>query len=203
MNRLPAAMALLLLGAGLAPAAVAKVAPKVPCRILVDAAGDSEAGPPLDIVSADLGTSATHVTAVLRVPALARANPEAVTGQSWYVEWAVGSSVPLFLGVRITPTSETFQYGHREGSTYRQAGVATGFVDMDRDEVRITAPFSVFAAQVKMGKGTRLSRVSANTYWFVGADTGDVGAGNHQPGDTATTAAVHVAGTPTCVPVGR
>ncbi len=180
-----------------------KVLVKAPCRVLVDQPGDSEGGESLDLISADLGSNATHITAVIRVKALTRSNAEAPTGQAFYVEWTVpGAAQPLFLAATVSPTREWFEFGHTE-NIYRPDGGATGFFDEARSEVRVTAPLSAWADRAKLRKGTRLGSIKAATYRFVGVTVGELGAGSLQPGDVGVTRAVHVVGTVTCVAVGR
>jgi hypothetical protein len=196
------------LAAGLAGGASAAV--KKPCQLIKDATGDAVVlaakDDGLDIVTADLASDAKKITAVIRLKTYAATDPLAPMGRKVYMQWnAPGGDFPLYMAVSIDPGFEPyFTYGHLEtlatgNGSYTKDGDANGVLDTAKHEVRITAPISGFAAHGKHKPGAKLTGIEASTKWLIGA----AGGGFVEPADTATSAKGYVAGTATCVVVGK
>lgn len=195
---------------GAAQAAPKKAKPKpVPptCNLIVDPAGDDgsevfQHSQSLDLLGADIASSAKLVTAVLRVAKLTKSDSAAApTGRAWYLEFSVANGqAPLWLGAQSTPSGELFRYGWVDGSIRRSLGTAEGAFDEAKNEIRITAPVDVWADRGSVKAGTKVTGLAAASYNFLGVAA--VG-GSLQPGDTAETSKMYQAGAPSCVVVGK
>jgi hypothetical protein len=186
---------------------VAEAAPKPPCRIVTDATGDSTRGSGLDIVSGDLASTRTMVTAVFRLAEVTKSNASAPTGQGYYFQFNAGGETPIYLSYTVTPTSETFSYGWVDGSINHSLGAAKGVVDVAKKEVRVSAPVGAWGTYGTPRAGSRLTELGIETFWVVGAyvntpETGSNGGGSLQPADDAI-GKTYVAGSPSCVAVGK
>lgn len=175
-----------------------------PCNLIVDPAGDSEYGAPLDITGADIASDGKKVTAVIRLAEVNKSNGSAPTGQGWYFHFQpAGAATPLFLSAASNlTTSEAFNFGWLDGTINRSLGVATGVFDTARKEIRITAPATSWAERGSLKSGTKLSAVTATGYWYIGATVNGTGAGSLQTGDEAATTKTYNVGDKNCVVVG-
>jgi hypothetical protein len=175
-----------------------KPKPKPPvCNLIVDEAGDAtgtgiaDTSTPssdanLDIISADIASNATTVTAVVRLSALSASDQAAPTGQKYTVSVSVGES-QLTLQAQISPMGNSFgTSGGVKGS---------GVVDEAAKEVRISAALADLP--VKIPPGTPMTALAANSYRSVG--TTDVVLGR---ADNAASTKSYVAAYPSCVKVG-
>jgi hypothetical protein len=188
-----AAIAPLLLGAGAAHAAKPKPKPKPVCNLIADAKGDATGtgfgnngpnDPALDIVSADLATDATRLTAVIRVAALAGSTDTAPTGRGYDVTFSVKGTTFAVRGV-LSPAGDRWYDGN-----------GTGVVDKAKNEIRITVPLAKFSVAIK--PNDVLTGLKANTWRYVGG-TANVPMGRV---DDAATGATYKVGSPSCVKVG-
>ncbi len=194
--------------AGVADAAKRKPPPP-PCKTITDAAGDSEYGGSLDIVSGDLASNSKTVTAVFRLAEMAKSNPDAPTGQGYYFDFTpAGAATPIDLSYSVTPTSEAFNFGWVDGSIHRSLGTATGVYDAAKKEIRISAPVSAWTTYGNPKAGTKILGLTMTSYWVVGAyvlnpvTNATSGGGSLQPADDAV-GKTYVAGSPSCVVVGK
>jgi hypothetical protein len=118
-----------------APAHAAKPRPKPPiCNLITDPAGDAgilnDTGgetlrdPSLDIVSADLGVSATMLTAVIRLKELPKEDQKAPLGRTWSFAFTTNN-------VRVGMSAYTSQ---QAGDRFTNA--AGGVVDWANKQIR-------------------------------------------------------------------
>ena len=212
-------LALLVAAAALAGTGVATAAPKPVCNLVTDPAGDSAVLPggavkddALDITSIDIATNKKQLTGVIRVKKLAARPASAPGGSLWQVNFTA-NEVEFNLSAHSLASGEVVYTSSYQttasGSLY--AGGTTGVVDLAKNEIRITAPLSLFAAQanIKPGK-TVLSALGGSTgAEFVVPDTPNRLFGSpvltYAPfaADEATGGKDYQASTASCVPVGK
>ena len=213
-TRHAAALAVLaLLAAPAVGANAAKPAPKVKpmCNQVTDDAGDpyiirqapgqTQAEDALDILSADVATNATTMTVVLRLKKLAASPTTSPTGGTYQMTFNVGSEEALYyVSVSTGPAPLYSEFGTRENlpavtSTSTVLGNPTPVMDLAKNEIRASFPLSLFGS-VKLVKGkTKISPVETTA-----------GRGAHGRGvfaDDAVGGKNYVAGTPSCVVVGK
>ena len=167
--------------------------PKPVCKIIQDAKGDATEwifttgpnDPALDMISADLVTDATRVTAVWRMDKL--------TGDS--TSWGVGRGFQTSFKVR----GETLilQAVAAPNGNLWQNGAGTGTVDTAKNEVRMTVPIAKLRLPVKPGE--KLTDIVATTWRTSGNTEFKVGRSDTA---NAVTPFYYVAGHPSCVKVG-
>ena len=201
---LSALIAVAVLGSGVSASATtkpkAKPKPKPVCNLLTDPQGDADAAvlgsnedQAMDIVSADVATNATQITAVIRVVKLTNPDSMSPTG-NWYEFTFTGSSNQIGeqMYVQVGPTG-----------TIWEDGAGTGVLDYKKNEIRITLPLSYF--------GTGAQAIVPGPPFHNFAAHSDVNNGV-KPLPTTTEAlgdnagpgkASYVAGTPSCVTVGK
>lgn len=215
--------------AGAAHAAAATTKPKPVCNLIRDPKGDSSlsptggAGAPgddtSDIISADIASNATTLTAVIRLAGLQNPDPEAPLGTAYYLNFnAPGSTTQYFLTARLYPTGNHFFFGYQGTdpllplNTSYPAVAATGVVDTTKHEVHISVPLAAIAKFVKLPKGAPLSGLEATSWRVIGqgvVPSQNVGPARAPLGglserfDDAVSSSVYKAGTPSCVVVGK
>jgi hypothetical protein len=206
-RRLAVTAALALCATSALPATAAtrpkpKPKPAPVCKLVVDVADDAgvanhAAGAPsndpsLDIVSADIATDATNLTAVIRVKKLSAANTMAPLGQRWTLRFTFGVTT-MGLSVNTGPA----------GSSGPQ--VASGYkIDPAANEVRITVPLKNLPE--KVGKGTPFRNLYAETAAAISYDREKMGTPDSttlSPEDHAESTKTYAAGTPSCVKIGQ
>lgn len=180
---------------------------KPPCNTIIDPAGDSAHGASLDILSADIASNKKVVTAVFRLAAISKSNSDAPTGQGYYFDFTAGGETPIFLSYSVTPTTEAFNFGWVDGTIHRTIGAASGVVDTAKKEIRISAPVGSWTTYGNPKVGSKITGVTLNTYWVVGAYVpnplgGTSGGGSLQPADDAA-GKTYVAGSASCVTPGK
>ena len=195
------------------------------CNLIVDAEGDdtvvaTPSDASTDLVSGDVASDATTLTAVLRVKKLANPNPRAPFGQSYFMVFNVkGSPDPLFVSAGLYPTGNEFIYGYQgvdptNGiNTSYKLGDALGNVDLDKGELRIHVSLNAFAEKAKLTKGTKVSGMIGESRVFAGqrlVPSQSVGPSPRIPlggftltVDTAEATKSYELGTPSCVAVGK
>lgn len=151
-------------------------AAKVSCKLMTDPAGDAAvqtlptpANDNDDLLSADLASNATSITAVVRVKALAYPDPQWVTGRSYGVNFNIKGSPydEYFLIARTFPQGIQYHLGHREtlpplgSSSNIYDAAVTGSFDKVKGEIRITAPMSELTKIGKFTKGTLIKAPAA------------------------------------------
>ncbi len=203
------ALALCAALAGVTGLTSASAAPKPVCNLVTDAKGDAK-GPTavandsvLDIISADVGSTAKKLTAVIRVDKLAETTASYPLGITWRVNLTIGDTTYGIAAIsdrsgvigQTSYTDPATGQGNIDGS-------ATAVLDLKANEVRITSPAVGFAGRVNVKAGTEITGINALTGAIFQAPNGVVNL-RYATVDTATGGSDYKAGTPTCVPVGR
>ena len=170
MRRRAATTLTVLLVATATSVAVPAGAAPARCPLVVDPGGDASTTrgspalpadvPEFDLRSIDVTGTATSITVVIRTTDLASRSPEAATGGRWEVQVSARESreqLALWAS-RAVDGSMTYQAGY--GAPYAPHRVVLasiqGAVDLQRDEVRMTAPLEVFAPVATLSKGSLL-----------------------------------------------
>ena len=196
------------------------------CNLVTDAEGD--AAPPtvpdggwptgtpaypssLDIVTADVATDATRLTAVIRVAGLrsdetgspsgiAFAFHLTVRGQRFSLEASrnVGSEPRFRLWGRVEHVGDE----NSGAASYGLIGPIDGVFDEDASEIRMTAPLRLFGSQIRAGE--RFGAFRLWSYFEAGATSpaSDRATQTGHSADGAQSAATYAAGSPSCVRVG-
>ena len=204
---------------GLLAVAVAVVAaiPGAPaqaavCNQVTDRDGDAQdvagANDSLDIVSADLGSDATTVTAVIRVKALLETSPTTPQTRNYYMLFSTNSpSARMFLTVSIyqegvaryawgtigpvDPLNLLTLYDDGFGVLHP----ATGFLDVEKNEIHVSALVSDLSAKGGVAPGSKLAKLEAATFYSLGFFIFEA--------DIAESKVDYVAGSPSCVTPGK
>lgn len=194
--------------------ATSNAAAKPVCNLVEDAKGDTflvrsqdTAGaygpdePAVDIVSADLASDKTNITAVIRVAKLAKTSGTAPTGLTFRLQFASASEQDenMYLSASTTGSTDTFVAGTRAITANLSTKIAdaTGVFDLAKSEVRITVPLKVFAAQgLKPGAVLSLTGLDQTASRLL-PNGGGVFA------DVARSEKSYTAGTPSCVVPGK
>jgi hypothetical protein len=223
-------------------ASLASAAPKAraACNLVVDARGDQQVatanhypvkGEPwssdYDLLSADVATNRTHITAVIRLASLRTPAQDATSpSQRYSLEFTAGSErfeMAAFLGV----DGESGYAYHSTGFTGDEnsvgAGTAEGIgylkVELDEDNavIRMTGPLSIFQPYTSMSPGHALSAFRAWSFQFEGKAGKTVlypvpevpygavigGGGASHSTDRAESKATYRTGSRSCVVVGK
>lgn len=190
----------------LAATGVAAAAPRPVCNLVVDPRHDTTVyrtpvdvdqlhDPGLDIVSADIATSRTHLTVVTRVVKVEETPATSPYGVYYRTFFTVGGvefnavadlgKATRGFGVYPTEGTNTTMFTGRNG---------TGVVDPVRNEIRVTVPLSVLAeGGVPVKRGMRFTGIEATSLRHYGGVL---------VSDLAPTTKVYTAETPSCVRVG-
>ena len=177
-----AARPLLALGVCAALAAatgVAGAAPKVKpvCNLVVDEKGDGSiatASDDIDIVSADIASTAKKVTAVIRLAGDPSApNPQAPGGKNYYFSFiAPGSEQSQFLAASFDPiTGVTYETGYEEdvnGVGNKTADTAKVEGTVKGNVITITAPVSAFSGRTSLKPGKKLTGLTVEVFALLG-----------------------------------
>ncbi|HVE74555.1 MAG TPA: hypothetical protein VNA30_05625 [Mycobacteriales bacterium] len=162
---------------------------------MTDTGGDEAAGSAnLDLLSGDIVSDGTRVTAVIRVAKLAASDDSAPLGRSYRLEFNDPSrDLPLYLIATESPTAgQIFEYGEFTGTTLTRMGIGTGAIDLGRSEVRISAP-AAFDGTVRLTRGKKLTGIRV----FSLRRTGPVvSTADSSPSERAGS---YIVGTPSCV----
>lgn len=185
-----AAIAPLVLGVAAADAAAKKPAPKPVCKLLTDGAADATgtgttvAGPNdpnLDLVSVDVATNATTLTAVIRLTAFGSNGDTSPYGRAYDVAYVVNGKSTTLRSV-IGPAATTWANGLGTGSVVG-------------NEIHVHVPLAKLPVPLK--PGTKLTDLGATSYrWVAGTDA------VVSVSDRANGGKPYVAGYPSCVKVG-
>ena len=204
---LAAAVALTCAGATTATAAPRRPARPV-CNLVVDPANDVSLrqDPAVDILSADLVSNATHVTAAIRISGKPGAlQQDSPTGQTYRMSFQGGGrGFPVFLLYMTSAAGSGAVYGFSDPQHpgWQMKGVASAKVV--GNVVYITAPLSALAEWTTLTPGTRITALAARTARAVGHWEDAMNHGYIDPvdADTAPGKVAYVAGTRSCVKVG-
>lgn len=212
-------------GATTALAATRAKVVKPVCNVIKDATGDEGFDGQVpgdgddDIVSGDVSSDGKTVTAVLRLASLSANDPQSPLGHNYIVTFgAHGAENTLFLAARTYPTGTKYVFGYQTTdptlplNISKPIGDASGFVDLAKKEVHISAPNAAFApAGSKLPKGSKLVGLGALSYRMAGqglVPSQDAGGhwvplgGLSEQFDDASGLA-YVIGTPSCVKPGK
>lgn len=180
------------------------------CNLITDRTGDAKnqlgADTTLDVVSADLGSNATHITAVFRLKKYEAVNPGTPQGRHYYLTFVTKNPTALmFLNVTLlqggvaryawgTVTEVPGVVSFYDDGQYGILNPATGVIDAAKNEIRVSALVKDVAAKGNVKPGSVLSKVTATTFYSVGFFIFEV--------DTASGKAPYTAGAASCVKPG-
>ena len=163
MRRLPALGLALAVVASLGAGTAAAAKPKVPCNNVTDVAGDvaaygdtgSTPDDALDLLSADIGANARGVTAVIRVKKLAVPAPTSPLSTVYELRLSHQKSGDTYsLYAIVSASGTTYGVGVVDETAaalepVTSSGSAKGTVDLAKNEIRITAPYSALGGAKK------------------------------------------------------
>jgi len=182
------------------------------CNQVTDKAGDAQdvagANGSLDILSADLGSDNTSLTAVIRLKKLTDSSPTTPQARNYYVLFSTRNpAARMFLTVTlyqagvaryawgtvgpVDPLGALTLYDDGSGVLHR----ATGFVDLVKNELHVTALVSDLAAKGGVKPGTQIDKLEAATFYQLG--------GFIFESDKALGKGSYIAGSPSCVTPGK
>ncbi|MDT7537730.1 MAG: hypothetical protein QOI82_1315 [Actinomycetota bacterium] len=204
--------------AGVASAAGKTAAAKPVCNLVTDPTGDSSVYPAggvqedaMDITSVDLATDKTSVTGVIRIKKLSASSTNAPTGMNWTVNFTADGTVFSLAGHATVAGTVVFDtaYASTTGGSLYGPGT-TGVFDTAKNEVRITAPLSLLSAQADIRSGkTKITDINGRTGGeiLVPDPSGTFGptilSDSEFDADTTASGPAYLAGTPSCVVVGK
>lgn len=200
------------LAASAADAAVKKPKPAPPvCQLVKDDAGDAkalQADDKLDIVTADVASDASTVTAVIRMKgAPGGTDTAAPFGRGvYFIFTPTGAAEPVFLSVGFDPAGgATYKYGSIvKGTTtnYTTKGDATGSIV--GNEIHISVPTAALGALGNVKAGSKLNGLTVESKYYIGVAPNPTGvyAASLQPADDATGKS-YIAGAKSCVTPGK
>ncbi|HWL36915.1 MAG TPA: hypothetical protein VNQ77_12030 [Frankiaceae bacterium] len=200
------------------------------CQLVKDPRGDMHPVAPvgsdndLDILSADLATDKTYVTAVVRTVSMRGAtSPDSPTGRAWEVWFTAGEETFIMAAHALANGYDGIVYhvdgeyeAGPEAGAYTGTGIGPARVTFDtvRREVRITAPLRHFTPFASIVRGRILHNLRAGAFKMVGNGPvsqstplgygtwiGSGGVGTSQ--DLAFSKRTYDPGTPSCVAVGK
>ena len=190
-----AVAALVPLVAAVAPADAAKRKPPPPrkpvCLQIKDAPDDATGNgtgaaptpndPSSDIVSADVATNATWLTAVIRLASVDENLTNAPTGRAYTLTFLAGGRVQT-VRAKISPAGAEYFDGKGQGA-----------VDAAAKTIVVHAKLADFTAPIK--PNAKLEQLKVTTQRWLGSSTASLGVV-----DTAVGVAPYVVGWPTCLP---
>lgn len=187
----------------------AQAGPTQVCNLAMDPKGDATQfyilpegsapnEPAIDIVSADVATKGKQMTTVLRVDKLAKSAPTSPLGFVWYTYFDV-EGVSFYTQTKADPTGDTYSVGYVSPDTGLRTSLAdsaaTGIIDTDRNEIRVTFNIAQLDSQAKLKPGGKVSGIRGLT--------------NRSAirivlqSDEAIGTRTYIEGTPSCVTVGK
>lgn len=195
------------------PVAV-EASPVQVCQLVVDERGDAR-DPKLgamaddadfDLLSGDIATNGTTVTALLRLARLPE-TPSPLVGTTYRFTFSVDGGRYVYLSADVAGLATGFSAWEHDqaspvGGTHR-VGVATGVVDTARREVRISTSVTTFSQPILASSRLTALRMDSSRWYGYGGDpiVGRTGTGSRI--DEAESPATYRAGTPSCVAVGK
>lgn len=203
------ALATVVCGVLTATGVAAQAAPTKTCNLVEDPKGDATQfyvlpegaapnEPAADIVSADVASNGKQMTTVLRVDKLSKSAPTSPFGFVWYTYFDV-EGVTFYTQTKADPTGDTFSVGYLATDTGLRTSLpdssATGVIDTDKSEIRVTFNLSQLDPQAKLkpgGKVTGLRGLTNRSAVRVVLQS-----------DEAIGSKSYVDGTPSCVTVGK
>jgi hypothetical protein len=199
---------LVLAMAALAVVPVGSARAAAACNLVVDRTGDGSdlagSNESLDIVSADLASDATTITAVLRVKKLLETSPTTPQARNYYLLFTSKKPVARLFLTATLYQGGVARYGWGTVAPVDPLGVltlyddgqgvlnqATGSLDLAKNEIRISALVSDLSAKGSVKPGEQITRIQADTFYTVGNFIFEA--------DTAQAKSPYVAGSPSCV----
>ena len=186
------------------------------CLVIRDAAGDATDQPhlavpgvnqpDLDIVSADVASDARSVTTVVRVQDLGTALEAPGRRNQYRFSFHLGYYGDVVTYAYRGVDGEKFNVTvPTEGEeTTKTLLPATGVFDVARNEVRVTIPLKQASGNRGMRKPTYFTKLAAESFRGAGAVAGVAGGVGVATGiDHASSGGRYLAGSPSCVQVGR
>ena len=132
----------------------------------------------MDILSADIASDGKVVTAVIRVKNLEAAAPTSPGGVGYTLDFLTPKSeFTMYLRALKTGAGTTFEAGFKEPlpvgvtTVNTSLGTVQGVLDAAKNEVRITAPLSVFDSQGGIKSGNKLTLGEITTGRIAGPRT--------------------------------
>ena len=183
--------------------ALAAKAPAPVCNLVTDDAGDTgylafPASDAIDILSADVASDGTKLTAVLRVKKYTANETNTFFGKRYIVAFEGAGLKPMYLTLLDYPVGLTYNFGSTSTdaagrTTYTSDGTATGSVDADKGVITITTTAADLdaAGYGKLTKGKDLSNINAVTFRRIGTAL--------EPGDDASSSKKYTVGAASCV----
>lgn len=173
------------------------------CNLLTDPTGDASLQAPiptddsLDIVSADVATSAKTISVQLRLKGYSATDFSAPLGRNYYVLFsAPGQSNPIYMSYESDPSGSAYSFGTLvtsagQGSftSAKAAKDATGSIV--GNNITINVPLSSMAELATIKPGVKITDLHAETTAAAVVLVFTV--------DDATGGKTYVAGTPSCV----
>lgn len=153
--------------------------PRPVCNLLLDPTGDTFVaraqesagayGPhedTFDITSADIATDAKTITGVIRAKKVAKSNNSSPVGNGYAVEFKIpGSAMTMSLRATFSRAGDLYEASYKDASVPNSPSVllavATGVLDEKKNEVRISAPLSVFDSQGGIKPGNKITDLNA------------------------------------------
>lgn len=183
-------------------------APQV--RLPAEAAGPSIDA--LDLLSGDVATDKKRLTVVIRVKALATMATEAATGMTWGLYFTNGNTTFSVLAHTnpVGATNFDAAYSTPGINSLYAAGSVTGYFDLKKNEIHMTAPLELFEAQEDFKTGTKLTNINvlSGPEIAIPEATGKLGGGALLEGptyysDTTANGKPYALGAPSCVIPGK
>ncbi len=191
------------------------------CRMLVDEEYDDAVTPipptqptsvgSLDIVSGDVASDASRLTAVARVRRLSSFEPGAPDGVQFVITFQV-QRASFDIVANRGPEGQSFNLFLREGAAGGAAGAATfrfireieGIFDDDASEIRATLPLALIRPYAPTGRGSVVGKLAIGAKRRAGTSGTDVHNVNvSATGDKSTSTATYRMGGRSCVVVGQ
>lgn len=179
-----------------APKARPKPKPKPACNLIKDAKGDATDNgtgravatpndPNLDLLSADVATNATTLTAVFRLASVDGTGNNSPTGRAYNLSFLAKSTV-IEIEALVGP-----------GNLHKWADdKGKGTIDTGKKEIRVHVPLSALPVQIK--PGDKFTEMKASTWRWVGITPISLG-----QADNGVATTPYSASYPSCVAVGK
>jgi len=153
------------------------------CNLITDKTGDTQGPTPddthqLDLTGADIAANDHELTVVIRLASLNDEQPTDVAGRLYDFFFTVGSTGFLAQARLLTGGDDFWAYkadaqedaGGGGASSYSGIGTMDGIVDTKHQEIRMSAPLSVFTAYAHFDNAP-MKDLAAWTYWARGIGT--------------------------------
>ncbi len=183
------------------------------CNLLVDDRGDDAiighdrgrySTRSLDLVSADVATTSSHIVAVIRVDRLSALEPAAPTGSGYKFRFSVGK-LSLELEANRTPLEQRFR-AYLTGlpapglaSGRAQLDDPDGVFDLTTSEIRMVLPLTALPPSARITRGQLIGQLSVMSSREVGSPNRVFPAMSGSSADFGRSAKTYRAGAASCV----